>query len=127
MSDFDWLATRAEFPTLDRWTCLHEARKKIAPQGQERAVAACYRDVQAAGVIATPLPDLRADMIAIGGHKALLGLTGSGVRFRRAKVVDAIRTPFFKPPAQAGSAAAQFLSGIGLSDIEQRLRHLGDS
>lgn len=301
MSDVDWFATRAEFPTLDRWTYLDVARKMIAPQCQERAVADYYRDVyqeagaeawaatgvaegrteiaallgadageiaftkntteglvmaahafdlqpgdnivltdmehvaniwtwkhwesrgveirfaknvegrlpvesfldafdartrvvstayitygngyrvdlpalgaacrdrgirlvvdgvQAAGVIATPLRDLGADMIAIGGHKGLLGLTGSGVLYCRAELVDAVRTPFVKPPAEAGSAAARahvnsqfdyvriahrfeggnpnflgvrvlragakFLSGIGLSNIEQRVRHLSD-
>ena len=63
--------------------------------------------VQAAGIIATPLKDLGADMIAIGGHKGLLGLTGSGVLYCREELVDTIQTPFVKDPVAPGSATAR--------------------
>ena len=63
--------------------------------------------VQAAGIIATPLKDLGADMIAVGGHKGLLGLTGSGILYCREELVDTIRTPFVKEAAAPGSATAR--------------------
>lgn len=63
--------------------------------------------VQAAGIIATPLKDLGADMIAIGGHKGLLGLTGSGLVFCREELVDTIQTPFVKEAVAPGSATAR--------------------
>jgi selenocysteine lyase/cysteine desulfurase len=114
--------------------------------------------VQAAGIIATPLRDLGADLIAVGGHKGLLGLTGSGVVFCRKELVDTIETPFVKDPVAPGSATAhahvhsqfdyvriahrfeggnpnflgarvlragtRFLQGIGIGNIEERVRHL---
>ncbi len=114
--------------------------------------------VQAAGIIATPLRDLGADLIAIGGHKGLLGLTGSGIVFCRKELVNTIQTPFIKDAVAPGSATARahvnsqfdyvriahrfeggnpnflgvrvlragarFLQGIGIGNIEQRVRHL---
>ncbi len=62
--------------------------------------------VQAAGILATPLSELGADIVAIGGHKGLLGLTGSGIVFCREALVDALRTPFLKEPQLPGSATA---------------------
>lgn len=55
--------------------------------------------VQAAGILAAPLDTLGADLIAIGGHKGLFGLTGSGIVYCREELVDTIRTPFVKAPA----------------------------
>jgi cysteine desulfurase / selenocysteine lyase len=52
------------------------------------------------------LSELGADMIAIGGHKGLFGLTGSGIVYCRAELVDAIRTPFLKPPAAPATVRA---------------------
>lgn len=63
--------------------------------------------VQGAGIIATPLRDLGADLIAIGGHKGLLGLTGSGVVFCRKELVDTIETPFVKEVVAPGTSAAR--------------------
>jgi cysteine desulfurase/selenocysteine lyase len=114
--------------------------------------------VQGAGILATPLSDLGADIIAIGGHKGLFGLTGSGIVYCREDLVDEIRTPFVKAPVAAASASAksqansqfdyvrvahrfeggnpnflgvrvlrrgaEFISTIGLPQIEQRVREL---
>jgi cysteine desulfurase / selenocysteine lyase len=63
--------------------------------------------VQAAGIIATPLSELGADFIAIGGHKNLLGLTGSGLAWCREELVNTLATSFVKAPAAAGSTQAQ--------------------
>lgn len=62
--------------------------------------------VQAAGVLAAPLSSLGADLIAIGGHKNLFGLTGSGLLYCREELVDELKTPFLKPPVAPGSATA---------------------
>ena len=63
--------------------------------------------VQAAGIIATPLSELGADIVAIGGHKGLFGLTGSGVVYCREELIDTLRTPFIRPPSPPQSAGAR--------------------
>ncbi|MBX3661111.1 MAG: aminotransferase class V-fold PLP-dependent enzyme [Burkholderiales bacterium] len=66
--------------------------------------------VQAAGVLAMPLSGLGADLVAIGGHKNLFGLTGSGLLYCREEMVDQLQAPFLKPPAgKAGKAASAHL------------------
>lgn len=72
-----------------------------------RGIRLVVDGVQAAGIIATPLRDLGADLIAIGGHKGLLGLTGSGIVFCRKELVNSIETPFVKEAAAPGATAAQ--------------------
>jgi len=62
--------------------------------------------VQGAGILATPLSDLGADIIAIGGHKGLFGLTGSGLVWCREELVNEIKTSFVKQPVAASSATA---------------------
>lgn len=74
---------------------------------RERGIRLVVDGVQAAGVLATPLRDLGADLIAIGGHKGLFGLTGSGVVYCRKELVDSIETPFVKEAVAAGSATAR--------------------
>lgn len=63
--------------------------------------------VQAAGLLAAPLSTLGADIVCIGGHKGLFGLTGSGVIYCREELVDTLRSPFLKDPAAAGSATVR--------------------
>jgi selenocysteine lyase/cysteine desulfurase len=74
---------------------------------RSRGIRLVVDGVQGAGIIATPLRDLGADLIAIGGHKGLLGLTGSGVVFCRKELVNTIETPFVKDPVAADASAAQ--------------------
>lgn len=62
--------------------------------------------VQGAGVLAAPLSSLGADLVAIGGHKNLFGLTGLGLLYCREELVDEIRTPFLKAPTAQGSPQA---------------------
>lgn len=71
-----------------------------------RGVYLVVDGVQAAGVLAAPLSSLNADLVAIGGHKSLFGLTGTGLLYCREDLVDQLRTPFLKAPVAAGSAAA---------------------
>lgn len=72
-----------------------------------RGIRLVVDGVQAAGILATPLNELGADLVAIGGHKGLFGLTGTGVVYCREELVDELKTPFVKQPVAAGSAAAR--------------------
>ena len=74
---------------------------------RERNIRLVVDGVQAAGIIAAPLNQLGADIIAIGGHKGLFGLTGSGIVYCREELVDTIRTPFVKDAVAPGSATAK--------------------
>lgn len=62
--------------------------------------------VQAAGILAAPLSSLGADIIAIGGHKNLFGLTGTGLVYCREELVDELKTPFLKAPLAKDSVQA---------------------
>jgi selenocysteine lyase/cysteine desulfurase len=74
---------------------------------RERGIRLVVDGVQGAGILATPLSGLGADLVAIGGHKGLLGLTGSGIVYCREALVNELRTPFVKPPVAPGSAQAR--------------------
>jgi len=89
---------------------------------RERGALLVVDGVQAAGILATPLRDLGADFIAAGGHKNLLGLTGSGIAWCREELVDKLTTPFVKAPAEAGSAqgSAHALSQFDYMRIAHR-------
>lgn len=73
---------------------------------RERGVRLVVDGVQAAGILAAPLNELGADIIAIGGHKGLFGLTGSGVVYCRKELVHEVKTPFVKEPGAADSTTA---------------------
>lgn len=62
--------------------------------------------VQGAGILAMPLSTLNADIVAIGGHKALFGLTGTGIVYCREALVQELRTPFVKAPGAPAAASA---------------------
>jgi selenocysteine lyase/cysteine desulfurase len=74
---------------------------------RERGALLVVDGVQAAGILATPFSALGADFIAVGGHKNLFGLTGSGLAWCREDLVNELKTPFVKPPAAAGSEQAK--------------------
>jgi len=63
---------------------------------RDRDIRLVVDGVQAAGILAAPIGGLGADLIAIGGHKGLLGLTGSGVLYCREELVDTLQTTFIK-------------------------------
>lgn len=65
---------------------------------RERGVRLVVDGVQAAGILAKPLSELGADIVSIGGHKGLFGLTGSGIVYCREALVDELKTPFIKEP-----------------------------
>ena len=73
---------------------------------RERNIRLVVDGVQAAGILATPLNALGADVIAMGGHKGLFGLTGSGIVWCRQELVDQLVTPFVKAPEGPGKASA---------------------
>jgi len=64
--------------------------------------------VQAAGILAQPLSELGADVVAIGGHKGLMGLTGSGIVYCREALVDDLRTPFVKQPDTSPASSGSY-------------------
>jgi selenocysteine lyase/cysteine desulfurase len=74
---------------------------------RERGIRLVVDGVQAAGILAAPLSELGADIVAIGGHKGLLGLTGSGLVYCREELVNELKTPFVRQPAAAGAATAR--------------------
>lgn len=74
---------------------------------RERDVRLVVDGVQAAGILAAPLSALGADIVAIGGHKGLMGLTGSGIVYCREELVDRLKTPFIKQASAAGSATSR--------------------
>ena len=77
----------------------------LGAECRKRGIKLVVDGVQAAGIIAKPLRELGADMIAIGGHKGLFGLTGSGVLYCRAELVDSVLTPFVKEPTPLAAKA----------------------
>ena len=120
---------------------------------RERDIRLVVDGVQAAGILAAPLSSLGADIVAIGGHKGLLGLTGTGLIYCRADLIRGLKTPFIRPLSVVGAAAnkqfdyvhdahrfeggnpsflglrvmrrgAEFLQSIGIENIEARVRQL---
>lgn len=76
---------------------------------RSRGVRLVVDGVQGIGILGARLDALGADVIACGGHKGLLGLTGSGIVYCREELVNALRTDFVKQPAAepAGLAHVQ--------------------
>jgi selenocysteine lyase/cysteine desulfurase len=66
---------------------------------RDRGVRLVVDGVQGIGILGARLDALGADVIASGGHKGLLGLTGSGIVWCREKLVNELRTDFVKQPA----------------------------
>jgi selenocysteine lyase/cysteine desulfurase len=82
-------------------------RVNLPPLGAacaERGIKLVVDGVQGAGILSAPLSGLGADMIAIGGHKGLLGLTGSGILYCREELVDQVLAPFVQAASLASSA-----------------------
>ena len=77
---------------------------------RERGVRLVVDGVQAAGILAAPLSELGADIVAIGGHKGLFGLTGSGIVYCREELVNKLRTSFVKQPAAVHAGHAHVTS-----------------
>jgi selenocysteine lyase/cysteine desulfurase len=110
--------------------------------------------IQAAGVLATPLTALGADVIVAGGHKAQFSLAGAGFMYATDEMIEAITPPYaakfsftsndrMQPsPTLARDAhrfeygnpnfvgawiqrrSAEYIREIGLAHIEARVREL---
>ena len=63
--------------------------------------------VQAAGILATPLCELGADIIAIGGHKRPVRPDRVRLVYCREELVNELKTSFIKAPVSEGSAAVR--------------------
>jgi cysteine desulfurase / selenocysteine lyase len=74
---------------------------------RERGARLVVDGVQAAGILALPLSALGADIVAIGGHKGLFGLTGSGIVYCRDELVNELKTSFVKEATAIGSPASR--------------------
>lgn len=85
---------RVDLPALGRLCRAHGARLVVD-------------GVQGAGVIDLPFSDSGADLIAVGGHKNLFGLTGSGLLYCREELLDELRTPWLRAPVAPGSVMAR--------------------
>ena len=112
--------------------------------------------VQAAGLLDIPLSELGVDALAIGGHKNLFGLNGSGVLYMRPDLIAKSKTGLAKPMTYVKSAAtegfedqhelhrfeggnpnylglfafrksAAMLESIGIGNIENRVRELSET
>lgn len=77
---------------------------------RERGARLVVDGVQAAGILAAPLHSLGADIVAIGGHKGLFGLTGSGIVYCREELVNELHTEFVKLPSAEQASRAHVLS-----------------
>lgn len=112
--------------------------------------------IQAVGIMATPLPEIGADIVVCGCHKGLLGLNGTAFMYCREDLIEQLRPPFagkhsvisdrlasaplkfrsdarrfeYGNPNFLGIAAlghnVAFLRSIGLRQIEQRVHDLTD-
>jgi selenocysteine lyase/cysteine desulfurase len=79
---------------------------ELGAECRSRGIRLVVDGVQAAGILAAPLAALNADVVSIGGHKGLFGLTGSGIVYCREELVDELKTPFVKAPAAPGTKTA---------------------
>ena len=77
---------------------------------RSRGVRLVVDGVQGIGILSERLDALGADVIACGGHKGLLGLTGSGIVWCREDLVNDLRTDFVKQPAAGPAARAHVQS-----------------
>jgi selenocysteine lyase/cysteine desulfurase len=76
---------------------------------RERGARLVVDGVQGIGILSARLDALGADIIASGGHKGLLGLTGSGIVYCREELVQELRADFVKQPA-AGPAGGAYVT-----------------
>jgi selenocysteine lyase/cysteine desulfurase len=126
----------------------------LAEACRSRDIRLVVDGIQGVGVLNTPLPDLGADIVIAGGHKALLSHIGVGLMYCREEVIPEIDPPYVArfsfaaddkwqdPLVLAPDAhrfeygnpnflgiwvlrhSAEFILGIGLERIEERVREL---
>ena len=126
----------------------------IAAACRERNIVLAVDGIQAVGVLATPLPDLGADIVVAGGFKGLLSPTGTGFLYCREGFASRIEPVYvarfsfasddkWKQPLRLADDARRFEYGnpnylgiwvmrhsvelilsIGLEQIERRVREL---
>jgi selenocysteine lyase/cysteine desulfurase len=77
---------------------------------RERGARLVVDGVQGIGILGARLDALGADVIACGGHKGLLGLTGSGIVYCREELVNQLCADFVKQPAAEPAGLAHVVS-----------------
>jgi selenocysteine lyase/cysteine desulfurase len=121
---------------------------------RDKGVFTVIDGIQAVGVLATPIEELGADFVVAGGHKALLSHIGSGIFYCRQDLIPKIEPAYVarfsfatddkwqEPLVLAQDAhrfeygnpnflgiwvlrhSAEFIMGIGLDNIEERVKEL---
>jgi len=128
----------------------------LAQECRARDIRLVLDGVQGAGLLDRRIDSLGADFVAIGAHKSLQGLTGTGVVWCREELIPEVRTEFVRAidvrkgadigqfdyvveqhRFEAGNPnflglwvlrrSAEFLLSIGLPAIEGRIRELTTS
>lgn len=128
--------------------------KKISKIAKETGALLCIDAAQSVGHRKVDVQDLKCDFLALPGHKGIMGPTGIGVLYVRKSIMDEFDLPFIgggtikdvslnnytlaEPPEkyEAGTpniagaiglgAAADYVSRIGLSNIEEYEKTLVD-
>lgn len=77
---------------------------------RDRGARLVVDGVQGIGILSARLDTLGADVIASGGHKGLLGLTGSGFVYCREELVKELRADFVKQPSAEPTGKAHVVS-----------------
>jgi selenocysteine lyase/cysteine desulfurase len=126
----------------------------IAAACRERKIVSVIDGIQAVGFLATPLPELGADVVVAGGFKGLLSPTGTGFLYCREGFAPRIEPAYvarfsfetddkWKQPLKLATDSRRFeygnpnflgiwvmrhclelILGIGLHQIERRVREL---
>ena len=121
---------------------------------RERGIVLMTDAIQGIGILSASLPTLGADIVVCGGHKGLLGLPGTGFLYCREDLILEMKPPFYARASmvrevldrmEVGLApdahrfeignpnylglwvlgrSVEFLAGVGLEHIEERVRQL---
>ncbi len=121
---------------------------------RERGIILVTDAIQGIGILSASLPVLGADIVVCGGHKGLLSLPGTGFLYCREDLIPEMKPPFFARASmvremidrmEVGLApdahrfeignpnylglwmlgrSVEFLAGVGLVHIEERVRRL---
>ena len=126
----------------------------IADFCRDRGIKLVVDGIQAVGILATPIAELRADVFVAGGHKAQFSLAGAGFMYATNEMIEMLTPPYaakysftsndrMQPSPELAhdghrfeygnpnflgcwvqKRAAEYVGEIGLANIEARVRSL---